>query len=129
MSNLRVHRTKFDSRCTMGNFYLEGQQVAFTLEPPKLDPPAKPRAIPAGTYKFIIAYSPVHGRLLPLLINVPDFTGVEIHIGNWPKDTKGCILVGKQQGDDVVEHSAEAFQEIFPKLTGGTIEITEELAA
>lgn len=51
-------------------------------------------AIPAGTYKITIEYSPKFKRPLPYLHDVPHFIGILIHSGNTAKDSAGCILVG-----------------------------------
>jgi len=34
------------------------------------------------------------------LINVPGYTGVQLHIGNSPDDVEGCIAVGTEQTED-----------------------------
>ena len=52
-------------------------------------------AIPYGTYKMKLSYSPKFKRMLPRLFNVPHFEGILIHRGNMAKDSHGCILVGK----------------------------------
>ena len=41
--------------------------------------------------------SPKFGRLLPLIKNVPHFSGIRIHRGNIPKHSYGCILVGENK--------------------------------
>lgn len=51
-------------------------------------------AIPAGIYRILVTLSARFNRPLPLLANVPDFSGVRIHGGNTVDDTEGCILVG-----------------------------------
>ena len=54
-------------------------------------------AIPWGTYKVALTYSPRFRRLLPLLLQVSLFSAVRIHPGNLPKDTGGCILLGENK--------------------------------
>lgn len=51
-------------------------------------------AIPAGTYKVTMEYSPRFKRCLPLLHDVPHFIGILIHSGNTERDSAGCIIVG-----------------------------------
>ena len=61
--------------------------------------------IPYGTYKVIISYSPKFKRELPEILNVPEFTGVRIHKGNYTSDTLGCILCGEKVVNGVLQNS------------------------
>lgn len=85
--------------------------VYFTLEPPYKDSSTKPRAIPAGTYSVSYRWSPKHGMNVPHVENVPGFEDIEIHPGNFPKDTLGCCLVGLSRGPqpDFIGASRPAF--------------------
>lgn len=55
-------------------------------------------AIPTGLYEVILNRSPKFRRVLPRLLDVPAFSGILIHPGNWPRDTEGCILTGTSVG-------------------------------
>ena len=58
--------------------------------------------IPAGTYELKVTWSPAFKRWLPLLMAVPGRSGIRIHAGNTPHDTKGCILVGWKYGNELL---------------------------
>ena len=83
-------------------------------------------AIPYGEYRIdmktisprfskVIQYKFCGGRL-PRLIGVNSFEGVLIHIGNTPKDTHGCILVGKNKIKGQIVESTAAFIALYSKL-------------
>ena len=96
---LLVRRTALKDTYTIGRLYVDGDYFCDTLEDRvrnlrKEAKVAGETAIPDGRYKVTITMSPRFGRLLPLLHDVPQFTGVRIHAGNTAKDTQGCILVG-----------------------------------
>ena len=70
-------------------------------------------AIPYGTYKIEISYSPRFKRMLPRLLNVRHFDGILIHAGNTAKDTHGCILVGRNTEKGKVTNSKATFDRLF----------------
>lgn len=71
--------------------------LCYTLEPPYRE---KFGAIPVGIYDVINTYSPKFGKTMPLVCNVEGRSGIRFHCGNFPKDTRGCILVGESFKDD-----------------------------
>jgi hypothetical protein len=83
-------------------------------------------AIPTGEYKVLMdrvspkystrdAYQFCEGKV-PFLDKVPGFAGILIHIGNYPKDTEGCILVGKNTATGAVMNSTETFKRLYDTL-------------
>lgn len=68
---------------------------------PSLEPGTKGKGpIPAGRYKITMYDSPRFKRAVPLLHDVPGFTYIEIHWGNWPRETRGCPMIGVSCGKD-----------------------------
>lgn len=64
--------------------------------------------IPDGTYELTLTMSPKFGKVLPLLNNVPNRSGIRIHTGTRPEHSTGCILVtpfGKKQITDFVHQN------------------------
>jgi hypothetical protein len=119
----RLHKT---NTSTIGELLIDGIFQCYTLE--DTERPVKIKnetAIPKGTYKVIINQSNRFKRLLPLLLNVPNYEGVRIHSGNTNHDTEGCILVGQTRGDNYVGQSRKAFDKLFKKMqTAKDITIT-----
>src|SRR5262245_10030095 len=119
--NLKLQRKLLSTNSTTGVLYINGAFAAFTLEPQWKDPPwkqdgSKPRAIPPGTYAVTVRWSQKHKRNVPHIESVPGFTQIEIHAGNYPSDTEGCVLVGGTIGEDYVGESQIAFHEIYNKV-------------
>ena len=41
---------------------------------------------------------------------------MEIHVGNFPKDTEGCLLLGTDRGPDEVLNSKAAVEAFYQKF-------------
>ena len=74
--------------------------------------------IPAGTYKVSLYDSPEWGYSVPILHDVPGRSYIEIHCGNFEKNSKGCILVGMEREGDAIDNSKSAFQSLMTVLKG-----------
>jgi hypothetical protein len=114
---IQVIRQTLSAKSTIGEMHIDGQFECFTLE--DLVRPVKIKgvtAIPAGTYEVVVNFSARFQRLLPLLLNVPNFDGVRIHAGNTDADTEGCILVGQTKSPDFIGKSRLAFDAVFAKI-------------
>lgn len=110
----RLYKT---NTSTIGELFIDGIFECFTLE--DVERPVKIKnetAIPKGTYKVIINQSNRFKRLLPLLLNVPNFEGIRIHSGNSNHDTEGCILVGQTRSKNYIGQSRKAFNKLFKKM-------------
>lgn len=87
---------------TIGRLAINGTYFCDTLEPTWRDigvgrtgrKVMGRTAIPEGRYPLVVTFSPRFKRWLPLLLHVPQFSGIRIHSGNTADDTEGCILPG-----------------------------------
>lgn len=126
---------------TIGKLYIEGEYFCDTLEPTwrnLLGIPLYPcqenkrlgrtscrkarkekgkTAIPEGRYPVVVSYSPRFHSWLPLLMNVPQFSGIRIHAGNTAADTDGCILPGKNLKAGRVENSRAWLRRFIGRFT------------
>ena len=136
---LTLHRKWKLPNYTIGNLYVDGVWVCNTLEDTDRDlyqgmskdwieqkKVYGETAIPYGRYRITMKvqspkfskkkmYSKCNGYL-PRLINVPCWEGCLIHIGNYPQDTLGCVLVGYNKIKGAVVNSTTAFWKLYDLL-------------
>lgn len=105
---IQLNRYYNDQDLTFGILAINGVQKFHTLERPhhEVKIPGKTR-IPSGDYKISLytegeknklyasKYQGEGHRGMLLLNEVPGFSGVLIHIGNFAWDSQGCILIGR----------------------------------
>lgn len=113
--NLILQRNTFTDKSTIGELLVDDDFFCYTLEdvvrPTKINGET---AIPFGQYEVIVNFSNRFQRRMPLLLDVPYFTGIRIHPGNDKDNTEGCILVGESKEKDWIGDSRNAFNALFP---------------
>ena len=112
-----LSRRFFTDKSTIGALSIDGGFECWVLE----DPARKKKipnitAIPEGTYEVVVTHSPKFKKDMPLLKDVPNYTGIRIHPGNWARNTSGCLLPGKTRSEDFVGLSRQAFQQLFLRI-------------
>lgn len=128
---LTIRRYKDIYDGTLGKFELTGVNTVlmtgYTLESAGPDTTArgKDRRIPAGLYQVAWHKSPKFNRVVPVLYNeqVPKDRYIEIHAGNYPKHTEGCILVGKWANDEGVFESVKTLEALLSFIQGKDLEV------
>ena len=126
---IKVIRHTFLKDRTIGTMYINDLRFCETLEDVdrglhqemELDAIKKIKvygetAIPYGTYNLKMAYSPKYKKKMPLLENVPGYSGVLVHIGNIPSNSKGCLLVGMKVTNNNLVSSTIAFNALMEQL-------------
>src|SRR3990167_6899964 len=117
---LRLVREHSKHNATMGSLYVYGAWACWTLEDAIREQTVPGETcIPHGRYRVDITPSQRFHRLLPILLDVPGFTGIRIHPGNTIADTEGCLLVGRTRSSGQVGESRLAFEALFPQLVAG----------
>lgn len=122
---LTLNRIFLSSSATIGELLVNDKHLCDTLEDrvrPEGEKVYGKTAIPEGTYEVKLTHSPRFKKILPEILNVPNFSGIRIHTGNSSKDTEGCILVGTWDGEkeDWVGNSRIAFDELMALLEEAT---------
>jgi len=111
---LTLVRRWFGPEKTISKLYINGLFRYFVLEDlvhPEGEAKVKGQtAIPYGKYPVSISQSPRLGRILPLVENVPNFSGIRIHAGVDEKWTEGCLLISRsvKDGKLVLDRQAES---------------------
>ena len=135
---LELNRNTRSSKSTIGDLLINGEFFCYVLEDfdrgldnIMTDAEIKAKkvyaetAIPKGTYRVAITFSPRFKEYMPLLLNVKGFQGIRIHSGNTAAHTEGCLIVGLIKGTNFVGQSKLAYSRLIAKLK--KVEKTEEI--
>lgn len=113
MKTLTITRTNENETNTLGYMVVTNNRGKIlyncvTLELAYKDNKKQISCIPKGTYRAVIMKSETFGEVV-ILKGVINRQGILIHTGNYSKDTKGCILVGKdiRYSEGIKEHFIE----------------------
>lgn len=130
--NLRLERTRTTPEGVFGRLSTEdGRLIAYTLEHafgpfPEAGYFAK---VPKGIYRCVRGTHKLHDGI-PFetfeVLKVPGATGILFHVGNYNKDSEGCILLGEAEQEDSITHSRAAFEK-FMQLQAQTNEFFLEV--
>ena len=83
---IRLIRNEAKGNAITGRLVIDGRWFCYTLERKGVD-------IPALCYHVAVTQSPRFKRLLPIVQNVPQRSGIRIHRGSKSEHSSGCVLV------------------------------------
>lgn len=114
---LHIKRITETEVCTIGRASFEDLDF-HTLEPPWKDNKKNVSRIRPGVYAAYKYYSPRFKRFVVMLEDKYNRTNIELHAGNYPDQTAGCILVGlgKSENGRAVWRSNECLNKIITKM-------------
>ena len=123
--NLLLIRDTFSDKSTIGELFINGERFCDTLENPWINNKKNVSCIPRGEYKVrlrLARESATRDYLHLLVQDVENRSYILFHIGNTPKDTSGCILLGLGSEQDVVYNSTLAMDLVMKEILnlGGT---------
>ena len=134
-----VKRIALKDKYTIGRMTIDGEYFCDVLEDKVIDLDKSGKfdgkekkvygesAVPYGKYKVTLTLSPRFKRFLPEIHNVPHFTGIRIHSGNFASDSHGCLLVGENKEVGKVLNSRYWEKQLVAKMKGYADEITIEI--
>jgi len=83
---IHLYRNQPQGNSITGRLVIDGRWFCNTLERVGYQ-------IPALCYHIAVTHSPKFKRLLPIVQNVPQRSGIRFHRGSKPEHSTGCILV------------------------------------
>lgn len=115
---IQINRTVRYSSSIGGQLYINGKKICYTLELPWKMNQKNISCIPVGIYTCFWR----HDRYRIQCENIPcpegTRTAIQIHPGNSPADSHGCILVGLTQTANWVGNSQKAMQKLIGAIFG-----------
>lgn len=117
---LHVIRFLFEEDTTLGMLLVNKRFFCWTTEDRVRDVKIKNEtAIPTGIYRVELTDKNKWGKLMPHVLDVPNFQGIYFHAGNDKDDSSGCILLGDKLASPTRnEGSRFAFDRFMGELRG-----------
>ena len=117
-ASLLLIRDTFTDKSVIGKLYLNGEFYGHTLELPWNDNQKKISCIPKGVYEVVkrftaeskYKYEHLH------ILDVANREMILMHVGNYPKNSKGCVLLGNTRALNFVGDSRKAFYRLMYDL-------------
>lgn len=132
--DVKISRYRYAEKSTQGTLFVnDGQSktgfAGHILENPWLGNEPEISCIPTGVYRLGLRKEGgwhnsalVKKRIAPTyqgmieVLDVPGRTFILMHWGNWPKNTKGCPLIGTTAGVDSVGASIDAYLKFYARV-------------
>lgn len=92
---IRIERKFQNAACSSGYLLINGKPMCYVLEKRWVDNLPEISSIPAGTYPAFVRTDGSKGWRIELK-NVPERPQVQLHVGNTPADSRGCLLPGME---------------------------------
>jgi len=102
---------------TFGVLLLQGEAFCVTLEPDWKGNKRNISCIPTGSYLCQRTQSWRFGKAF-LVREVPGRSNILLHKGNWIRNTRGCILLGRHFGKHRIAKSRKAYNAFMKELKG-----------
>ena len=118
--NLQIKRFKATDLSVIGTLSVNGQQLCYTLEEAWRNNQKGHSCVGLGTYSAFIRYNSSKSKRewCFQLHDANGRTAIQIHIGNQPSHTEGCILVGTSYSENFVGASTQAYQKLQDHIFG-----------
>ncbi len=119
---LKLIRKNLQPTYTEGELWIDGKFYCFVVEDKvrakvglwnKLLKVYAETAIPYGRYQVLVTWSNRFKRMLPAILNVPDFEGIRIHNGTSALSSAGCPIISfKRNGAGKVTSEGAAMNQL-----------------
>ena len=110
---IQLFRNQPNGSAITGRLVINGRWFCNTLERVGYQ-------IPALCYHVAVTMSPKFRRLLPIVQNVPQRSGIRFHVGKVPKHSTGCILLPDRETENHFTNlllDIQAHEEIILEVT------------